>query len=460
MHEPQKNIYSISKLNHEVKNLLEEHYTNIWVQGEISNFVAHSSGHWYFSLKDLKAQISCAMFRGRNRLAKFKPESGNQIIARAKISLYEPRGNYQLILEHIEPAGEGLLRQQYEELKNKLESEGLFSTENKKRLPSFPKQIAIVSSPTGAAIRDILSVLKRRYPLAMVILYPSAVQGQGASTGIVKAIQQADHDKENEVLIIARGGGSIEDLWSFNEEIVARAIFTCQLPTISGIGHEIDFTIADFVADVRAPTPSAAAEAVTPDSTELTQDLSIYASRFTQLIQAKLNQINQTSDSLNIRLQQQHPINRIKQLKQRSHDTFARLQQFMQMNLQLQKSKLDTIKAQLTRHEPNQKLQQHQEKISTLHQRMHVAMKYLLSHNKQNLVALSRALDTVSPLGTLDRGYAIMTAKTSGVVINDIKKINVGDQISAQISDGKFDCEIKKIYTNHANRGNKPAKEE
>jgi len=266
-------VYGISELNQMVQDLLEDAFLPIWVEGEISNFASPSSGHWYFSLKDEKAQVRCALFNGRQRYKDSQPKNGMQILARAKISLYPTRGEFQLIIDQFEPAGEGALRKAFEKLKNQLATEGLFDPQHKKSLPKFPSTIGVISSDTGAALRDICIVLKHRFPAINIIVYPSLVQGRNASTQIVRQIKTANQRKECDVLILARGGGSLEDLWPFNEENVARAIFKSELPLISAIGHETDFTIADFVADIRAATPTMAAQLASPDGSEYPQQL-------------------------------------------------------------------------------------------------------------------------------------------------------------------------------------------
>src|SRR5882724_12638255 len=263
---PERRVYTVARLNNEVRLLLERGLSVVWVEGELSNLSQPSSGHWYFSLKDRDAQILCAMFRQKNTHIGFIPKVGNAVLARGRVSLYEPRGDYQLIVEHLEEAGAGALQREYEKLKIRLAAEGLFAAERKRALPAFPRRIAVVTSPTGAAIRDVLNILRRRYPAASVLIYPTPVQGAAAAPGIVAALRAASAQRLCDVIILTRGGGSIEDLWAFNDESVARAIHASELPVVAGIGHEVDFTIADFVADARAPTPSGAAELVAPDS--------------------------------------------------------------------------------------------------------------------------------------------------------------------------------------------------
>ncbi|HEX6549675.1 MAG TPA: exodeoxyribonuclease VII large subunit, partial [Gammaproteobacteria bacterium] len=279
---PARQIYTVSALNRAARGLLETGLPLLWVEGELSNLARPASGHLYFSLKDASAQVRCALFRNRASLLRFTPRDGQHVLVRARVSLYEPRGDYQLQIEHMEDAGHGALQRAFEELKKKLAAEGLFDAASKKPLPAAPHTIGIVTSPSGAAIRDILSVIRRRYPVARVIVYPVPVQGEGAGAKIAAMLQTASTRAECDVLIVSRGGGSLEDLWAFHEEIVARAIHACPIPVVSGVGHEIDFTIADFVADVRAPTPTGAAELATPDSSEWLQALSNLRTRIVQ----------------------------------------------------------------------------------------------------------------------------------------------------------------------------------
>ena len=304
-------IYTVSRLNREVRFVIEGSFPTLWVEGEISNFAAPHSGHWYFSLKDATAQVRCAMFRPQNRRLSFTPKDGMQVLVKARVSLYEGRGDFQLLAEHLEEAGEGKLRQEFEALKKRLLEAGLFAEEHKKPLPAIPRCIGIITSPTGAAIRDILSVLQRRFASVPVIIYPTLVQGDLAAPNIVKAIETANHRNECDALILTRGGGSLEDLWPFNEEKVAYAIYRSNIPIVSGVGHEIDFTIADFVADLRAPTPSAAAELATPDREELLNSLDQHQKQLARLAKQKLQQFQQNLDWMKKHLQQQHPKRRL-----------------------------------------------------------------------------------------------------------------------------------------------------
>src|SRR5215475_10205123 len=304
---PLREVYSVSRLNREVRVLLERGLGVLWVQGELSNFSQPSSGHWYFSLKDRDAQLRCAMFHTKNALVGFTPRAGMQLLVRGRISLYEPRGEFQLIIEHLEEAGVGALRREFERLKTRLAAEGLFAQERKRALPRFPRRIGVITSPSGAALHDILKILARRYPPAAVLLYPTAVQGAAAVPALAAALGTASARAECDVLILARGGGSLEDLWAFNDERVARAIHTCTLPVVCGVGHEIDVTIADFVADARAPTPSAAAELVAPDAQSCLEVLARTAQRLSAGMRRELRAGRSRLDALGHRLTLTHP---------------------------------------------------------------------------------------------------------------------------------------------------------
>ena len=346
------NIYSVSSLNQSVANLLEAEFAWIWVEGEISNLAQPSSGHIYFSLKDRSAQVSCAMFKGRNRSVTFQPENGNQVLVRAKVSLYQPRGNYQLIVDRMEQAGDGALRRQFEQLKAKLANEGLFDENHKLDIPELPTGIAIITSKTGAAVHDVLSVIERRFPSIPVKLFPVPVQGNEAAPAICNAIKLIDEnatsgDLHCDVILLVRGGGSLEDLWSFNEETVARAMFDCAIPIVSGVGHEVDVTIADFVADVRAATPTAAAEAVTPDQSSWLQSFDWYQQRLQQLLKGKIERQQEKVQWTHRRLQQQHPENQVQRSRQRADELKNRLIRCSQSMLQFHQNKLATNNARL-----------------------------------------------------------------------------------------------------------------
>ncbi len=384
-------VFSVRQLNREAKRLLEGKFPAVWVSGEISRFTHHGSGHMYFDLKDADATISCAMFRGSQRGLRFKPGSGQQVILQGKVSIFEAGGRYQIIVDRMEEAGEGLLRRQFEELKLRLQAEGLFSEADKQPLPNLPATVGVVTSPTGAAVRDILNILRRRYPLAQVIVYPTRVQGEGAKEEISAAIKKANQRAECDVLIVARGGGSLEDLWAFNEELVARAIHASKLPVISGVGHEIDFTIADMVADQRAPTPSGAAEIIVPDREILLKNL-IGSER---------------RASLSLR-----------------HLLEARLQYMRQLESRLRRSHPGTVLREL------------QQRRDELVRRLSRAIQQCTAMTRQNFTALAGNLNAVSPLATLERGYAIVRHAGKKSVVRDAKELEAGDTIEAQFAKG------------------------
>ncbi|MCD6039495.1 MAG: xseA [Gammaproteobacteria bacterium] len=436
-------IYSVSRLNREARLLLEENFLSIWVEGEISNFAAPQSGHWYFSLKEAAAQIRCAMFKPQNRRLAFIPEDGMHVIVKGRVSLYEGRGDFQLLVEHLEDAGIGKLQKEFEALKKRLLAAGLFDTAYKKKLPPFPQCIGIITSPTGAAIHDILHVLKRRFSCVPVIIYPTLVQGELAAVNIVNAIQIANQRQECDVIILARGGGSLEDLWSFNEEKVAYAIYHSTIPIISGIGHEIDFTIADFVADVRAPTPSAAAELVVPDKNELAISLNQLEKQMIRLLQQKLLQSQQHLDWITQKLQQQHPQRQLtEQAKQ------LNLAQSTLIRLQLQlfnetKRKLQTYHASLIGLTPRHRIRDLQHQCHLQQQRLKNHVLNELQQQQQSFITAAAKLDILSPLTTLKRGFSIATLVKENVILRSASQVTSGDKIKLQLSEGSVTCLIE-----------------
>lgn len=417
------NIYSPSELNHEARIHLEAGFGRVWVEGEISNLSRPASGHMYFSLKDAKAQISCALFRSNTYGIAFKPENGMLVRARGRVSLYEARGNYQLIADSLVRAGEGLLRAKYELLKNNLKAEGLFSEVHKKSLPRFPLRIAVLTSPTGAALRDILNVLQRRWPLAQVRVYGVPVQGDEAAPAIVNALEAANQHGWAEVIIAGRGGGSLEDLWAFNEEIVARAIFASELPVISAVGHEIDYSISDFVADLRAPTPSAAAELISPDQRVLKQSLATHKDRLQQRICYVLQRLSQKLDHLTHRLGQQHPGQRLSQHRKLLQQAKHRLQ-------------LAGVRIAPERQRYLQDL---------VHHRLLPAGQRIIPERRRGLQDLARTLHAVSPLPTLARGYAIVTDAATGATISSVKEVKVDQTLLTQLGDGRVRSSVDEI---------------
>lgn len=441
----QRNIITVTQLNRETSQLLTEHFLSVWVEGELSNTVQPSSGHIYFTLKDANAQVRCAMFRTQQRRLGFKPENGKQVIVRAQVSLYEPRGDYQLIVDHIEEAGEGALRRAFDALKLKLSEQGLFDAAHKQILPTLPTAIGVITSPSGAAIRDILTVLQRRFPAIPVIVYPVAVQGDNAKHEIAKAITTANRFKQCDVIILGRGGGSLEDLWAFNEELVARAIFASDIPIISAIGHETDFTIADFVADLRAATPSAAAEHASPDQQQWLSRFHYLESRLQQQVQRKLNQKQQTLDWLIKRLQQQHPGQKLTANVRRMAELEARLKQAIHTKLRHRNGIVEAKVAQLWQHNPAITINSHKQRQAYLSQRLIGATTHKLEQFNQRLLNSSQTLHAVSPLATLNRGYAMVLDPFSGVIIRSTEQLKPGDRVQIRLAHGRFTSEIKVI---------------
>jgi exodeoxyribonuclease VII large subunit len=439
----ERDIYSVSELNNAARDLLEGHFPLIWVEGEISNLARPASGHIYFSLKDANAQLRCAMFKMRNQRVNFRPENGQQILVRGRLSLYPARGDYQLIAEHMEEAGDGALRRQFELLKHKLHSEGLFDEAHKQPLPELPTRLGIITSPTGAAIRDILSVLKRRFPGIPVLIYPVPVQGAEAPPAIVEALQNAGKRDECDVLILARGGGSLEDLWAFNDEAVARAIHACDIPVVSAIGHEVDFTIADFVADLRAPTPSAAAELVSPDRNEWLDIFTGWQQRLSRAWRARLSRHQQRLDALRRHLK--HPGQRLRERAQRLDDLEQRLNLAQQAQFRHRQARLNTLRARLNGLSPAMRLREIRLRLNNLQHSSRNAIKSKLTQQRARLGNLSRALDAVSPLATLGRGYAIVQ-KPDGQVVRKSSEVHVGEQLSTRLGSGRLDCRVEAVH--------------
>ncbi len=423
----------------------------LWVEGEISNFARPSSGHWYFTLKDANAQVRCAMFRNRNQQVRHVPQAGQQVLVRARVSLYEGRGDYQLIIEHLEDAGEGALQRAFEALKHQLHQEGLFDPAHKKPLPTLPQHLGIVTSPTGAAIRDILHVLERRFPAIPVSLFPVAVQGSEAAGQIAKAINDANayvdpHHGACDLLIIGRGGGSLEDLWPFNEELVARAIYASKVPVISAVGHEVDVTIADFVADVRAPTPSAAAEICTPNGEDMLQQFCGYEILLTDILRRHLRLQQERTNALAARLQ--HPGQRLQSQAQHLDNLEIRLQQAIQKSLSQNSQQLANLVFRHQSHNPTQSIHQHSKQLAYLRDRLHSSMQHTLRSAQQSLGKNAALLDSVNPLSILQRGYSV-TRTTDGRVIRTSRDVEVGEEVSTRLNAGSFISTVTEVI--HAN---------
>ena len=433
-------VYTVSRLNHEARGLLEASFPLLWVEGELSNVSRPASGHLYFSLKDENAQVRCAMFRGRNRLLRFQPEAGMHVRLRAQVSLYTARGDFQLIVEHMEEAGEGALQRAFEELKRKLAGEGLFADEIKRPLPALPRHIGVITSPTGAAVRDVLTTLSRRFPGMPVVLYPVPVQGKEAAPAIVRALETANRRAECDVLILTRGGGSLEDLWSFNEPEVARAIRASDLPVVVGVGHEVDVTIADLAADLRAPTPTGAAERVVPDREVLARRLATVRQRLERVVERRLQDRAQRLDQVRRRLI--HPGRRLRELRQRNSEDRLRLARALQRNLEVRRQRLSGLVTRLHRAGPAVRLPREQTRIDQLQTRLIRAMRHeALPRRRQRLQGLARQLEAVSPLGTLARGYAI--ARKDGMILRRADQAAVGDAVNIQLGEGSLDCRVE-----------------
>ena len=433
-----RDIWSVSRLNGEIRSVLEGSFPLLWVEGEISNLASPRSGHSYFSLKDEHAQVRCALFRNKRMLLRFQPKDGDRVLLRARISLYEARGDFQLIVEHMEPAGEGALQRAFEELKAKLEAEGLFDTRRKQSLPDFPRCIGVVTSPTGAALRDILQVLKRRFPGLPVIIYPTLVQGDQAADEISRTLKLAGGRKDCDLLILARGGGSLEDLSAFNDEALARTNAGLDIPVISAIGHETDFTIADFVADRRAPTPSAAAELATADSEQLQQQLQVLGGRLRLAMQRLLKEKRQHLEHDRHRLGLLHPLRRIHEQQQRLDELGMRMEAAMQNRLQRQRQILAGLQSRLRLLSPAQRLANLETSLRQQREKLQTAMQHQLSRHHLQLESLSRELHAVSPLQTLARGYSITTEAETRRVITRADEVSPGTRIRTRLEEGEL----------------------
>jgi len=445
-------IYTVTRLNEDVRTLLEQAFALIWVEGEISNLAQPRSGHMYFSLKDAQAQVRCALFKNRALRLRFTPENGAQVRIRARIGLYAPRGEYQLIAEHMEAAGDGALQRAFEALKAQLSAEGLFAPERRRPLPKLAKRIGVITSPTGAAIRDFNSVLKRRFPALPVLIYPVAVQGSGAAAEIADAIARAEQRGEVDVLVITRGGGSLEDLQAFNDERVARAIDACQLPIVSAVGHEVDVSIADFVADQRAATPSAAAELLSPDMQAIQQALGSQQSRLTQRLRHGLRQTHQHIERLAQRLAAQHPGRQLRERAQRLDELEQRLIYATQNRLSRPQRALQTLDQRLNAANPQRSIQQWDIRCATLAQRLHSGWDERVALYRARLQENARALEAVSPLATLQRGYAIVERLSDGQIVRQADAIAPGERLRTKLGRGEVISEVESITPNSPER--------
>ncbi|WP_083687292.1 exodeoxyribonuclease VII large subunit [Aeromonas sp. RU39B] len=437
-------VFTVTRLNSAVRMLLEHELGIVWLTGEISNLAMPSSGHWYFSLKDLSSQVRCAMFKGSNRRVPMRPRDGIQVLVQARVSLYEPRGDYQLIIESMQPAGDGLLSMRFEELKNRLAAEGLFAAERKRPLPAEPRAVGMITSATGAALHDMITVLSRRAPTLPIIIYPTQVQGASATAQIVRAIQIANARNEVDVLIVGRGGGSLEDLWCFNEEAVARAIAASQIPVISAVGHEVDVTISDFVADLRAPTPSAAAELVAPDQGALRQRWQALERQLKRALSQQARTARHQLSLLEQRLLNCDPKRQLERQSQRLDELALRLQRKMERILRDDERRLQVLNDRLQRQAPGQRLETAHRRHQLAQERLHSAFDRLIGSRQHHLAMLTARLDGVSPLATLGRGYAILR-NPAGSVIRSPADTRVGETLSARVADGCFTVRVETL---------------
>ena len=435
-------ILSPSQLNTLARDLLEGAFPLVWVEGELSSISRPSSGHLYFTLKDARAQVRAAMFRPKSQWLKFAPREGLRVLARGRLTLYEARGDYQLVLDHMEEAGEGALRRAFEELKARLQAEGLFDAEHKKPLPAHVRRLAVITSPSGAAVHDVLSVLARRFPLLEVELLPTLVQGETAAAQITALLRRADASGRYDAILLTRGGGSLEDLWAFNDEQLARAIAACATPVVSAVGHETDFSLSDFAADLRAPTPSIAAELLVPDRRDLSARLHRLQQRLAQLQAHALNQAMQRADRAALRLQSRSPQARLALLRQRQQAVLARLHGCWQRQQQQRQSRLAHGNAVLRATQPGRRLALLAERLSTLAPRAQAAMARQLQRDALQLRGLARSLEAVSPLATVARGYSILTRADDGALVRSTAQIEAGDTLHARVGDGTVDVQV------------------
>ena len=439
---PPRHILTPSTLNRLVRGLLEDALPLVWIEGELSNVARPASGHLYFTLKDSGAQVRCAMFRPKSAALRFKPTDGMQVLLRARVGLYEPRGEFQLVAEQMEPAGEGALQRAFEQLKAKLDAEGLFDAARKRPLPRHARRIGVITSATGAAIRDVLSVLARRWPLAEVEVLPVPVQGREAPPAIVSMLKKASASARYDVLLVTRGGGSLEDLWAFNDEAVARAIHASAVPVVSAVGHEVDFSIADFVADLRAPTPSAAAELLVPDAQDMLRHLRQLQQRLATLQQRRLQARSQRADHLLARLQAQRPQARVARDRERLAHLRHRLLAVLRERRQADRSRLERLHARLLARHPQQRLPLLQRRLAEQSQRLRQAMARQLERERHALQEAARTLHAVSPLATLERGYAILF-DADGKVLRSARDAEPGSALRARLADGELPLRVR-----------------
>ena len=441
----ERKIYTVSELNRLVKLNLEENYSNIWLLGEISNFKTSPAGHHYFTLKDPQSQIRAVMFRTWNQALRFIPQDGLMVEVRGSLSIYEARGEYQIVIDYMQPKGIGSLQLAFEQLKERLNREGLFDPRKKKPLPLLPHKIGIITSPQAAALRDILQIINRRFPNVEILIYPTLVQGEEAAGQISQALDYMNQFSDVDVLILTRGGGSLEDLWPFNEEIVARSIYHSKIPIISAVGHEIDFTISDFVADVRAPTPSAAAELVIKNKLELEEKLSSSGSRIISVIHYKLQSLSNQLQSMKYHRAFRLLIDGIMRQEQYVDEIVWRLKERVMHLLSEAGKKYINLRGSFAQHIPASKIKEGKQKLAHLSLILQEKMRWNLALNKNLLLPLAEKLESLSPKGILKRGYSFCTPKGSSLPLKKAEQVNINDELLVTLWEGKVGCQVKKI---------------
>ena len=434
-------IISVSEINRRAKSILEENFPFVWIQGEVSNFFSAASGHWYFSLKDESSEIRCAMFANKSHRITFEPKDGDHLVLNGTLSIFEGRGQYQIIVEHIELAGEGALLKAFEELKKKLLTEGLFDDSLKKKLPSYPRSIAVVTSPDGAVIQDIINVLSRRSPFFDLTVVPTLVQGEKAAPLICEALNKASNLENIDLIILARGGGSIEDLWAFNNEEVARAIVNCPIPLVSAVGHETDFTISDFVADIRAPTPSIAAEIISQPYSELKETLEGYQSYLLKSVESQFD--SQRTRITNLIKRIRHPGDKLREIGQKVDYLETALIQEMHQKVSFKKNQLNLTQLSLQQNSPQNKVKEAKVYLQNASKDLLKAFKLKVERKKKLLGELVATIEAVSPLSVLARGYSIISTEPEGKILSSSNQVKIGQTISAVLNKGSIKAEVK-----------------
>ena len=434
-------IISVSEINRRAKSILEENFPFVWIQGEVSNFFSAASGHWYFSLKDESSEIRCAMFANKSHRITFEPKDGDHLVLNGTLSIFEGRGQYQIIVEHIELAGEGALLKAFEELKKKLLTEGLFDDSLKKKLPSYPRNIAVVTSPDGAVIQDIINVLSRRSPFFNLTVVPTLVQGEKAAPLICEALNKASNLENIDLIILARGGGSIEDLWAFNNEEVARAIVNCPIPLVSAVGHETDFTISDFVADIRAPTPSIAAEIISQPYSELKETLEGYQSYLLKSVESQFD--SQRTRITNLIKRIRHPGDKLREIGQKVDYLETALIQEMHQKVSFKKNQLNLTQLSLQQNSPQNKVKEAKVYLQNASKDLLKAFKLKIERKRKLLGELVATIEAVSPLAVLARGYSIISTEPEGKILSSSNQVKIGQTISAVLNKGSIKAEVK-----------------